>query len=683
MSELTPGQIQEIAAIVDRVVAARMGNRTNDKLSDAKDPMRLDVGVGNVLGSLNKMALGVYDTSEALSDFDKIVKGILPAFPGRDVFAELIKNVGNTGLAMNRSMMDSAKSGFTFYQNLGLYDTMILSARMNLKEWNNLVRDSGTQLAGLSSDANKSGLMFLSVAKQLQEDPETRRAIIAGVGSIEEYNNALRMVSQATKFQNLSEAQTRKDMADSAKGLVFELDMMAKLTGKSREKMAKDIEEQNATAQMRLRIASMTKEEHDAYLKNQVVIQGLPKAAQELLTAYQTGGLRNARDRENAAAFTGTNIEAIIKQVSVIKTNTPEADEQRRTLLAQMQQELVAVGANSKRLEEMSVLAGTDNATAQKIGQTWADLADSSALALKQQKEAADKGQNLDVYVKNLYDAAITKIRRVGQTPVTPEEKGAAASQAINIVDTSIKDLQIGAAVQYVNTMNTAAGKLVTNFEGMEEATRPFTTEMFKNMGPNLESWMKSLGYTGEKVTPKDKTNPAVYGRHPELQNPPPIVENPPPQQANGSKDTFGDWFAKDWGKGGLSELHGKEAVVPQEKIGEFLKDMIAKTPSLLSDLQGNLKSTLSEAKASMPTTDTFKDMFNNIKFPEMPSTTEGTSTAANNSFATTSQNNDVMTELAKGMNQLNMRVERLIAAVEDGADKNVRATKTKGNVLA
>jgi len=29
------------------------------------------------------------------------------------------------------------------------------------------------------------------------------------------------------------------------------------------------------------------------------------------------------------------------------------------------------------------------------------------------------------------------------------------------------------------------------------------------------------------------------------------------------------------------------------------------------------------------------------------------------------------------------MRVERLIAAVEDGADKNVRATKTKGNVLA
>jgi len=684
MSELTPGQIQEIAAIVDRVVATRMGNRVDSKTPDGKDPMRLDVGVGNVLGSLNKMALGVYDTSEALADFDKIVKGILPAFPGRDVFAELIKNVGNTGLAMNRSMMDSAKSGFTFYQNLGLYDTMILSARMNLKEWNNLVRDSGTQLAGLSSDANKSGLMFLSVAKQLQEDPETRKAIIAGVGSIEEYNNALRMVSQATKFQNLSEAQTRKDMADSAKGLVFELDMMAKLTGKSREKMAKDIEEQNATAQMRLRIASMTKEEQDAYLKNQVVIQGLPKAAQELLTAYQTGGLRNARDRENAAAFTGTNIEAIIKQVSEIKTNTPEADEQRRTLLAQMQQELVAVGANKDRLREMSVLAATDNATAQKIGQTWADLADSSALALKQQKEAADKGQNLDVYVKNLYEAAISKIRRVGQTPVTPEEKGAAASQAINVVETSIKDLQIGAAVQYVDTLNTSAGKLVTNFAGMEEATRPFTTEMFKNLGPNLKSWFESIGYTGKPVTPQDKNNPAVIRRHPELQNQQPTVQNETPiGQANGSKDTFGDWFTKDWGMGGLSELHGKEAVVPQEKIGEFLKDMIAKTPSLLSDLQGNLKSTLSEAKASMPTTDTFKDMFNNIKFPEMPSTTEGTGTAANNSFATTSQNNDVMTELAKGMNQLNMRVERLIAAVEDGADKNVRATKTKGNVLA
>ena len=696
MSDLSPGAIQQIAEIVDRVVERRLGSsnttntntntRTTGSTRDAG--AAIDLAVGNVLTSLDRMAFGLYDASNAISDVNKIVKGILPEFPGRDAFATAVEKIGNTGLAMNRSMMDSAKSGFTFSQNLGLYDEAVLSARMGLKDWNALIRQSGTELVGLSSDANKSGLTFLAVAKELQEDPGTRKAIVAGVGTMEEYNNALRMVSQAYKFQNLSNAQSTKDMADSAKGLVFELDMMARLTGKSRERMAKDIEEQNATAQMRLRIASMTKDEHDAYLKNQVVVQGLPKAAQELLTAYQTGGLRNARDRDNAAAFTGTNIEGIIKQVAAIKTDTPEAQDQRRQLLAQMQQELIAIGANKDRLENMSVLAGTDNAQAQRMGQVWADLADRSALAIKQQDEAAGRGETMATYITRIYEEAMARIKRVGEKPVTPEEKGASTSQMLNAFEAKIADLNVAAAVLFVDKLNTAGGELATNFEGMASATRPFTTEAFKNIGTNLKGWMESLGYTGETVTPQDRNNPMredtirrLNGGQPPV--PPTNQTTPIPSNARGTKDTFGDWFAKDWGNGGLSKLHGVEAVVPQEKIGEFIKDMVAKTPTLLSDLQGNLKSTLSEARSSMPTTDTFKDMFSNIKFPEIPNTADGTSTTSGNPFASSSQNSEVMTELARGINQLNMRVERLITAVEDGADKNVRATKTKGNVLA
>jgi hypothetical protein len=338
----------------------------------------------------------------------------------------------------------------------------------------------------------------------------------------------------------------------------------------------------------------------------------------------------------------------------------------------------------------MSTLAGTDNAQAQKIGAVYADLAELSAAAIKRQQEALGRGENMETYIKKLYEKHQEEIDKVGKKPETDEDKNKQASQALNTLETRIKDLNLGAGLTFTDNLNSAAGKLITNFGGLGTATLPFTTEAFQKVPENLKKFAESLGWTAETITPEDK-NSVRRQRAEELrtkqqrENITPKAEDEvaPIKQANGSKDTFGDWFSKDWGTGGLSELHGKEAVVPQEKIGEFLKDMIARTPTLLSDLQGNLKSTLSEAKASMPTTDTFKDMFNNIKFPEMPSTTEGTGTASNNSFATTSQNNDVMTELAKGMNQLNMRVERLIAAVEDGADKNVRATKTKGNVLA
>jgi hypothetical protein len=695
MSDLSPGQIQTITTIVDQVVARRMGQNTNNtnntNNNNAPNGIRWDIGVSNLLDSSSKMTMGLYDASDAVGDFKKI----FDAFPGstfKNIVGQVLTTVGQTGLIMNRSMMDSAKSGFTFSQNLGLYDTAVLSARMSLRDWNNLVRESGPALSGLGASANKSGLMFLSAAKALQEDPEARRAIIAGTASVDEFNNALKIVAQGAKFNNLSEAQQRKDMAESARTLVFELDMMAKLTGKSREKMAKEIEEQNATAQMRLRIASMTAEERAALTKNQAIIQQLPKQAQELLTAYMTGGLRNTRDRENAAAFTGTNVDSLVRELSQIRTTGPEAEAQRLAITSRIQEELVAIGSNRKRLEEMSTLAGTDNPFAQKMGGVFADLADLSAAASKRQQEALDRGEDMSTYIKNLYETAQAEIAKVGKKPETEEDINKQASQALNALETRIKDLNVGSAVAFTDNLNTAVGKLVTNFGGLESATLPFTTEGFRQIPGNIKKFAESLGWTAENIGPGDRNSPRRQRQGRTEPTPPPlqpgqldenilIGTNPQPE-GRGSKDVWGDWFG---GKSGFTLIReqGPEAVVPQEKIGEFIKDMIAKTPSLLSDLQGNLKSTLSEARSTMPTTDTFKDMFNNIKFPELPTATEGTSTTSGNSFASTSQNTEVMTELVKGMNQLNMRVERLITAVEDGADKNVRATKTKGNVLA
>jgi hypothetical protein len=41
------------------------------------------------------------------------------------------------------------------------------------------------------------------------------------------------------------------------------------------------------------------------------------------------------------------------------------------------------------------------------------------------------------------------------------------------------------------------------------------------------------------------------------------------------------------------------------------------------------------------------------------------------------------MSAMASGIDQLNMRIERLITAVEDGSSKSVRALKSQGNMIA
>jgi hypothetical protein len=67
------------------------------------------------------------------------------------------------------------------------------------------------------------------------------------------------------------------------------------------------------------------------------------------------------------------------------------------------------------------------------------------------------------------------------------------------------------------------------------------------------------------------------------------------------------------------------------------------------------------------------------FKMPDMASISSNTSAPS----SSVNDQNTITTDLTKGIDQLNMRMERLIAAVEDGADKNVKAVRSKGNILA
>jgi hypothetical protein len=80
-----------------------------------------------------------------------------------------------------------------------------------------------------------------------------------------------------------------------------------------------------------------------------------------------------------------------------------------------------------------------------------------------------------------------------------------------------------------------------------------------------------------------------------------------------------------------------------------------------------------------MPNMNQMTSLFDGFKMPDMASATTNTPAPS----SSLSDQNTVITDVAKGIDQLNMRMERLIMAVEDGADKNVKAVRSKGNILA
>jgi hypothetical protein len=146
--------------------------------------------------------------------------------------------------------------------------------------------------------------------------------------------------------------------------------------------------------------------------------------------------------------------------------------------------------------------------------------------------------------------------------------------------------------------------------------------------------------------------------------------------QAAGSKDTFGSWFGADFGSGGLSMLHGKEAVVPEGKIGEFMKDMSSQFMPIMANMQsqlgpqlqgmlGNVKATLSAAVPAM------QSAMQSVQIPPLGSSMGGESTIT-----------DVKAELAT----LNTSMGELLRLTSESVnlnDKQLSATRSlSGNRL-
>lgn len=157
---------------------------------------------------------------------------------------------------------------------------------------------------------------------------------------------------------------------------------------------------------------------------------------------------------------------------------------------------------------------------------------------------------------------------------------------------------------------------------------------------------------------------------------------------------TMGETIAGMTGLNKYLSMHKAEnvAAVPEKmfKLGKAAagikevepKNIPAVEKGLRSDnasipvLQSGLRTEVAKAKETVPTTATFEKLMNQNKPVE-------TQPAQNQPAPAASSSNSTTSDLATGIADLNKRVERLITAVEEGSNNNVKAVKGKGNLIA
>jgi len=640
----------------------------------------LAAGANNLTTSFFQSSTGAMTLTSAIGDVTKVM-GIFGK--AGEVVAGITGNVANNLIEMNQNLMSSSKFGMTFGQDLGLFTEQLGLAGIGQKQWTALLQTNSAALSGTATTAQQAGQLFLSQSQQLMKSKDVLEARIAGI-DLSEFQDQLLLSTNLFKFNNVGNAETQRVLQESVIKTTIEIDNMSRITAKSRQEIQKGVEQQNQSNTMRIARMAMSAQELARYEASLPMITQYGKTFADLFT--EMSGNRGQIASQEGSQIAGA-IENIAPGVTSLmrQLSTEQDSATRKELETRIQFEMSKGAANEENMARIVALAKRGDPVSQKLVEILTQ--GEGMFGAGKQFYLNSQGQ-YDVFKgsqKEILDAA----GRARDTIDGKQPAGAQASQLINAGEAAVKAINAGLASGIAKEINEMAGKQLQSLDLSKEYLRILAID--KTLTPaELERRLKENGYTG--VNTQNRTNmPNIPGADwmtnpPSSSNPLPIrgvvqidPTAPLPRQAMGSKDVFGDWFAKDWGSGGLNIMDGKEAAVPQGKIGEFINDMVAQNPNLLAGLQGKLRNSAMENNPQASMERMFGDLSKSINIPSTVSSATGSGGVS----GTLMGDNKTTSDLVAVMEKLNTKMDKLITAVEDGSNANVKAVKSRSNLIA
>ncbi len=652
----------------NRVGSTAGGGSSGAAVLSALD--KLPSVTGGVVGGFQSLIGG---TASVTGAFELVGAAANKINPLLGAFVTLGVGVAKSAVDINESLKTASQNGMYFGQNLGLYNLAIANSRMTLGEFNEIVKYNNQSLSGLAGNAEKSALEFLKLGKRLQDDPLTYDLAATGIG-VQEFNKALLLSAGQQKFADLTTKENQDKVLSSAMGLAIELDNVARLTGKNRATMQKEMEERELDVGYRLKKATAGQDELAGILKAEAMSKAYGSQYEKVAQIMATGGPMNKAQTDIVAA-SDPKMVALISELVKVQGTDKAADAERERIRNEMNLRTLEAQKDTAGNKNAIALAYSENSVAKGVALGKIELAEAGNRIAKDEVEAKKAGISLIEYQKQQADL-LAKQRSPDSGPQ------AAVAKTLNQGEILLKDANKALAIG-VDKVNDTLGRSIKGLEGLNTVLRPYTSgEIDKALN----------GKNTKPVEPKPNTEPKPDNT-PKTEKPTSTTPGKEVNRENGSFGAVGK-FIEDFGKGTPAMLHGKEGVITENQLNGLLSqatgsvkqnattfEPMSQMKNMLAEAQGGMKSSLEASKSSMPDVSMFEKMFSQIKMPDVSEISNAV--ASRMPQSSTSSNNDAMNEVAKGVDQLNMRIERLINAVEDGSSKSVKALKSRGNMIA
>jgi len=592
MAKSVEDLLQENNELMRNFIQSQGGNRTPPSNSGGSSSGGTGSGGAQQiytagLDSLGKLATGMYKVNDAASDVTKIL-GNVPVAGG--LLASGFSQISGTMLVYNQTMNDAGNYGMGFNNNLGQMAQSMLGARMSVQEFQETAHKAGGVIMGFGGSASQNAQTLLRLDMSLQESQVGRQLKLTGV-SAKELNDVMLLTSFNQRNINIQDAAQVEEMGKHAGALAKELDMNARLFGKSREQQMKDIQAQQEKANVQAALDQMDTGARMRFQQLQGQVGTLGPAFQNLTSDIVVNN--GARTQESTRLMSllgnsGTKYqEAVLAYQNATDGESKErariALEDAKAAVSRRMAEKDFVDAARYNTGELGKMAGESRMQNQEfqVRRAVEERVFKEANAKKEELTS----QEADIRIAKIMSdkKEMEKVNQELDAKKAQEDPTKAASIAMNGMNDRVKDVSASLGTVMKDAINASTKSLLENAktrEIYEKVNKGFTQKEGADTAKRVLSG-ESMGaamninpeYAKEKTIPEKKRffgSPGI------------------PAFLNGGD--FNKMF-EDFGSGTMMELHGSEVVARPEQLKGIVNKMMSNMQKAAPQMEQSMNS--------------------------------------------------------------------------------------------
>lgn len=568
-----------------------------------------------------KLTGAFIDTTKVFLNGTPTIKNtfaLFPKLPGIiGTFGGMIEKVGGA-MEDNVGMWQKlSRAGAGFQGDLFAMQSTAARSRLSLEQYSNLVSKSGTFLANMGKGVADGTTEFTKFqdamyASRVETDRQSKNfgktvpAIatqLRNIGaSFEEIADVQMYMAEQNAIAGVNQKMSAQQLAQSTAAVVYEQDLLAKLTGISRKEQQEQIQKQRTNAQFQVYLQGLDAKSRDAVIRmvNQAENMGVKNAKEFVIY----GNAVSKEGGKQAIAMQGMtdrlkNLGHAVKRAKETQTEVDEDAVSSAKLMS-------AAVKDRIKMEEMVRLGlVSQNGVVQNVVGMYEKTAYLQGAQAEAQKRATEQNISLDEAAAQVIAERADEIKKAqedqkkdlpGATDATLRAQEALQNLSIIAKDklgvemeglsTQFKNLANDMAVADFKKFDGALGGLVdavkkaTGMDPTAKSGRDAARTMAAGMGDEERSaklqdaLSRAEGNLSRAATSQDKAKAEsdiarvikeIYDANEAQKNANPRYSGSP--GANKWSQDLLSSVAENFGKGTPATLHGNEVVLNQEQI--------------------------------------------------------------------------------------------------------------------